>query len=239
MTAHALFLKWTAPPPRAGDGRAGPGAARMETDALFSLLQARQDCAAADFYEPVHVSDPVLGETPDQAWMLRLDFNDAQALRQAAGPGGWAGQLCRAPWLGPLRDCELSAQAMLCRTAPASPAPGAPRACAYVAGYEGNPSDPEAWVAGYLDGHVPLMRRLPGLREAAVFTRLEGEEIAVPGRPLRWLLRNHAVFDSAADLAAALQSPVRRELREHRACMPPAGGQNEHLPMLMRRSRRA
>lgn len=232
MTTHALFLQWTAPPLRTGGVRA-----RVDTDALFALLETRQDCAAADFYEPVQVCDPVLGETPRQAWMLRLDFHGAQALRQAAGPGGWVGPLCRAPWLGPLRDCDLSAQAMLRRTAP--PAPGAPRACAYVAGYEGNPADPEAWIAEYLNGHVPLMRRLPGLREAAVFTRLEDEDIPVPGRALRWLLRNHALFDSAPALAMALQSPVRRELREHRARMPPAGGHNEHLPMLARRSLRA
>lgn len=226
----ALFLRWTRP---AAPDRAG---SRADGAAILALLAPRADCAGAAFYEPAQVADPLLRATAGHDWMLRLDFAHVDALRRAAGPDGWIAALCRAPVLGPLLACELSAQAMrrvYLRALPsATPIP--PRAYAYLAGYEGDPSDPRGWIAEYLDGHVPLMQELPGLRETAVYTRFE-HNVALPGRPLNWMLRSHALFDTAQALAQALDTPVRRALREHRARMPPAGGQDEHLPMLAQR----
>jgi uncharacterized protein (TIGR02118 family) len=63
------------------------------------------------------------------------------------------------------------------------------------------PEDPAAFDAHYRDVHGPIVRRYPGLRDLRL-TRTEG----VAGRPAPVYLVAEMVFDSRADLDAALAS---------------------------------
>ena len=63
------------------------------------------------------------------------------------------------------------------------------------------PDDPDAFDAHYRDVHTPIVRRYPGLRDLRL-TRPDG----VAGRPSPFYLMAEMVFDSRADLDAALAS---------------------------------
>jgi uncharacterized protein (TIGR02118 family) len=63
------------------------------------------------------------------------------------------------------------------------------------------PRDLAAFDAHYRDVHAPLVRRYPGLRDLRL-TRTDG----VGGRPTPFYLVAEMVFDSRADLDAALAS---------------------------------
>ncbi|HEX2195236.1 MAG TPA: EthD family reductase [Candidatus Limnocylindria bacterium] len=63
------------------------------------------------------------------------------------------------------------------------------------------PDDPAAFDAHYRDVHAPIVRRYPGLRDLRL-ARADG----VAGRPAAFYLVAEMVFDSRADLDAALAS---------------------------------
>jgi uncharacterized protein (TIGR02118 family) len=63
------------------------------------------------------------------------------------------------------------------------------------------PEDPVAFDAHYRDVHTPIVRRYPGLRDLRL-TRTDG----VAGRPSPFYLMAEMVFDSRAELDAALAS---------------------------------
>ena len=63
------------------------------------------------------------------------------------------------------------------------------------------PQDPAAFDAHYRDVHTPIVRRYPALRDLRL-TRPDG----VAGRPSRVYLMAEAIFDSRAELDAALAS---------------------------------
>jgi uncharacterized protein (TIGR02118 family) len=63
------------------------------------------------------------------------------------------------------------------------------------------PEDPAAFDAHYRDVHTPIVRRYPGLRDLRL-TRTDG----VAGRPSPFYLMAEMVFDSRAELDAALVS---------------------------------
>ena len=109
----------------------------------------------------------------------------------------------------------------------------APGGCTYLVAYHGHAQDHDAWLGHYLDRHVPLMLRLPGLRALEVCTRLDWRG------GLRWpredaVQRNKVVFDDAFALDAALRSDVRMEMRRDFEASPIFHGGNVHYPMTTR-----
>jgi uncharacterized protein (TIGR02118 family) len=74
------------------------------------------------------------------------------------------------------------------------------------------PDDPDAFDAHYREVHDPIVRRYPSIREVRL-TKADG----VAGRPAPWYLMAEMVFDSRADLDAALASePARESARDLR-----------------------
>ena len=181
---------------------------------------------------PAEASDPYLGAQAGPSLVAELRFGALTALEDATSAGGvlarWLDPALE-PWFGQL---EVTQQAMACRRyvgASQERGAGATR-CTYLVAYTGRPADYGVWLRHYLDHHVPLMRRLPALRELEVYTRLDWlSELPLPREDA--VQRNKVVFDDAASLTAALHSPSRREMRQDSDTSPPFEGGNVHYPM--------
>ena len=169
-------------------------------------------------YTPETAKDPFLNDGTPPPLILQLYFADLAVLEQAcAGP------------LSVFKSC--TAQAMAVRRF-AVPNPGTP-GCTYLVAYEGPAQDEHAWHAHYLEHHPPLMARLPGIRELEVYTRIDWVS------PPAWerascMQRNKVAFDSPQALSAALDSPVRHEMRADFRRLPPFSGAVTHFPMATR-----
>lgn len=167
-------------------------------------------------YVPGEVRDPFLDDGRAPSRVVQLYFDSLTALEMAAGEVRGA----------------TSAEAMTVhRFAVPEPWRHAPeRFCTYLVGYEGPTDDEAAWLAHYLKHHPPLMAKLPGIRELEIYTPLEWRCPPTLKR-VRHLQRNKVAFDSAAALAVALDSPVRREMRADFAQFPPYRGRVTHYAM--------
>ena len=77
------------------------------------------------------------------------------------------------------------------------------------------------------------MTRFPGIRRVEVCTRIDWCG-ALPWTRVDHMQRNKVVFDDAAALTAALNSPVRHEMRADFADFLPFTGPVSHFPMTTR-----
>jgi len=167
-------------------------------------------------HSPDRVHDPFLDDGAAPAGVLQLYFESMAALERAAAQIGAAAQ----------------AEAMQVHrfdvSHPWKSAP--PLYCTYLVAYEGPAEDEAAWLAYYLEHHPPLMAKLPHVRELEIYTPVDWR--CPPSlRRVRHLQRNKVAFDSAAALAAALDSPVRREMRADFAQFPAYRGRVTHYAM--------
>jgi hypothetical protein len=106
----------------------------------------------------------------------------------------------------------------------------------YVVRYHRPAEDESAFVANYVATHPPTLAKLPRIRSIMCYFPLAASAVhrhAVAD----YMIGNEVVFDSVADFNAAMQSPVRRELREHFNAFPSFTGRVTHYPM--RRTRLA
>lgn len=102
--------------------------------------------------------------------------------------------------------------------------------CSYLVHYPGPARDPTAWLRHYADRHIPLMRRLPGIRGVEMLTGIDHRS-ALRGTRDAHLQRNRVSFDDPAALRAALASPVRAAMRADTADYPPYAGGIFHFVM--------
>ena len=167
-------------------------------------------------YTPGRAHDPYLNDGAAPPLVMQLYF-DSLPLLEAACDGA----------LQPVRAlCEVQAMRVLPF---AVPEPAIPL-CTYLVAYEGKAEDEEAWHSYYLANHPPLMARLPGIRELEIYLPLDWR--SGPGwRQARCMQRNKVGFDSAEALTAALNSPVRKEMRADYAKLPAFTGRVTHYPM--------
>ena len=188
-------------------------------------------------FTPAAAHDPYLhdGEPPTLA--LELYFADDAALRYALAGGGGLEPVAAADALPSLRGSAVTQQAMAVRSFSVPDArfrtPPNQAWCTYLVAYEGEADDLDAWVAHYVTHHTAIMARFPGIREVEVATRIDWVS-ALPWPRADAMLRNKVVFDSADSLTAALNSPVRHEMRADFARFPPFRGPVTHFPMATR-----
>ncbi len=182
-------------------------------------------------YTPSNTSDPYLDDGPPPRLVLQLYFDDIAALEAALSPSGHLQQLRALDMTGARQ------QAMLVRRFPVPDpvfrTPPDEQPCSYLVAYEGTADDLPAWLAHYIDDHPPIMARFPGIRQLEVYTCIDWcGGLACPR--VAHMQRNKVVFDSPAALTAALNSPVRHEMRAAFHRFPSFTGPITHFPMATR-----
>jgi len=131
-----------------------------------------------------------------------------------------------------LAGAEVTQQAMLARPFPVpAPQPLPDEHCTYLVAYDGPAEDVTSWLGHYIAHHPPIMARFPAIRAIEIYTRLD-VAAALPFPRADCMQRNKVVFDSPAALTAALNSPVRIEMRADYAQLPKFSGAVTHFPML-------
>ncbi len=201
---------------------------------LRQLLAATPGLARGLIYTPAQTLDPYLDDGRPPALAVQLYFADLAHLEAALARDGHLQALAAPDALPSLHGATVTQQAMLARAFPvpeprggaASGEPG----CTYLVTYEGAAEDQNAWVSHYIASHTAIMARFPDIREVEVCTRIDWcGFVAWPRADA--MIRNKVVFDSADALTAALNSPVRHDMRADFREFPAFTGTVTHFPM--------
>jgi uncharacterized protein (TIGR02118 family) len=104
----------------------------------------------------------------------------------------------------------------------------------YVVRYH-RPAENEAgFIEHYVANHPPILGKFPNIRNVICYLPI-GFDDPNGIESADYMLGNEVVFDSLEDLNAALQSPVRHELREDFKTFPSFAGANTHYAMIRNR----
>jgi len=171
--------------------------------------------------------------------VLQLDFDAADDLDAALWAEGPLAEIVRRGGLPSLAGAAVAQQRMIGRRFavpdPVSRLASGARPCTFLVEYPGTTADLEAWLDHYDAHHPPIMRRFPGVREVATFRPAPSERGALPCERESSMQRNKVVFDSAAALVAALDSPIMAEMRADLAAFPPFSRRPTHHAMATHR----
>ena len=175
-------------------------------------------------HTPGVTRDPYLEDDDLPAQVLQLYFSSLDALEAHLRPGGAVQALLDDRW-------TMTQQVMLVRSYVSTETPSASTQATYLVAYHGAALDYSDWLSHYIDHHIPLMRRLPGLRELEIYTRVDWAS-SLPIPRSHAVQRNKVVFDDSAAMTAALNSPLRHEMRADYHAFPAFEGANQHYPMI-------
>jgi uncharacterized protein (TIGR02118 family) len=225
------------------------------TTCLFLTFRCRSESAAAEVAQVerhlrltpelskalIHTAssaeDPYVKDEVAPSMVLQLYFPEVPELEAALSKTGHLAALSSQREFPALSGAEIAQQAMLVRRfAVPDPkfrtAPGESY-CTYLVSYEGEAEDLNAWHRHYLENHTRHMTTFPGIRELEVYTRIDWVS-ALPWTRVHFMQRNKVAFDSLEALNAALNSPVRHEMRADFRAFPKFSGPNKHYAMATR-----
>jgi hypothetical protein len=185
-------------------------------------------------FTPASTSDPYGKEEPPPQLALQLYFDRIDGLEAAAARAGHLQQLAAPAVLPSLQQARVEQQAMVARPFPVPDrlfrTPAGELPCSYLVHYPGEAKDLNLWNDFYITHHAPVMARFPGIREIEICTRLDWCGF-LPWPRVNHMQRNKVVFDDAAALTNALNSPVREEMRADYRQFPSFRGGNCHYAM--------
>lgn len=201
---------------------------------LTRFIAATPDLRQALIFTPFSTNDPYLDDGPPPLLGLQLYFHDIAALEAATAPAGYLQGLATPGALPSLNGASVTQQAMLVRSYPVPDAtfrtPPGELPCTYLVAYEGRAEDLVAWLTHYIADHPPIMARFPDIRQIEIYTCIDWCG-CLPWQRVEHMQRNKVVFDSQATLTAALNSPVRHDMRASFQRFPPFTGPITHFPM--------
>jgi hypothetical protein len=201
---------------------------------LSRIVAATPGLRQGLIYTPSTTSDPYLDDGPPPALGLQLYFDEIADLESAVAADGHLQCLASPDALASLAGADVSQQAMLVRRYPVPDptfrTPPGELPCTYLVAYEGEAEDLTAWLTHYIADHPPIMARFPGIRQIEVCSCIDWCG-GLPWPRVAHMQRNKVVFDSPEALTAALNSPVRHEMRAAFARFPPFTGPISHFPM--------
>lgn len=215
---------------------ARPQARTSEADKsrIVDIVKTTPGLRKALVYEPQSANDPYLNDGAPPQLAAQLYFADIADLEAALAPTGHLQALAAPDAFPSLSGTVVTQQAMLARTFPV-PDPTFRIAadslpCTYLVSYEGSAEDLNGWLHHYITNHPPLEAKFTGIREIEVCTRIDWCGF-LPWPRVDYMLRNKVVFDNAAALTAALNSPVRHAMRADYKSFPAFTGPVSHYPM--------
>jgi uncharacterized protein (TIGR02118 family) len=203
--------------------------ARTWLDAAIPTWKALPGLSALDLYRPIGggAHDPFNDDGPGPLFIAMLAFASRETLGQAITRTEFGRSLGdRPPNLAvtgssferrfyPVGGEEIAAPL----SAPFS----------YVVRYHKPAEDQAAFIRNYVDTHPPTLATLPGIRSVMCYFPLPVRADALA--PADYMIGNEVAFDDVAAFNAAMQSPVRQELRRHFREFPPFTGLNTHFAM--------
>lgn len=203
-----------------------------DKSAVTEIVATTPGLARALVFTPEVTHDPYLHDGVPPLLALQLYFPEIAPLEAALAGFGHLQALAQRTFPS-LAHAAVTQQAMLTRVIKVpdpefKTGPGE-RPCTYMVAYEGEAEDRIAWLAHYIVSHTPIMARFPGIRQVEVYTRLDWLGF-LPWPRVDYMQRNKVVFDSPKALDAALNSPVRHEMRADFKTFPPFAGKNSHYP---------
>ena len=202
---------------------------RAWSDAAGRAWSALPGLSALDFYRPIPegAHDPFNNDGPGPLFIAMLAFASREALSEAIQSPEFALSLGGRP-----AGLSLTGSSFERHFYPVADEtePGPLTApFSYVVRYHKPAEDEAAFIKNYVDTHPPTLGKLPGIRSVMCYFPLP---VAVNGTAAAdYIIGNEVVFDSIAAFNAAMQSPVRQELRRHFREFPPFTGRNTHFPM--------
>jgi hypothetical protein len=207
------------------------GAALGEADrtAIAKLVAATPGLSYADLHTPTVTRDLYTEDGSSPPLALQLYFEALPALEAAIAAQGHLQPLAGA-WPS-LAGARATQQVMYARQFPVDDGGSRERRCSFLVHYPGPAADLNRWLNHYIAGHPPIMRRFPGIRQIEILTRVDWID-AMPFARVEHMQRNRVVFDTPEALTAALQSPVRHELRADFHRFPSFEGGSFHFPMI-------
>jgi hypothetical protein len=201
---------------------------------IRSIVCATPGLERALLHTPARARDHYTDDGPPPQLALQLYYPDLETLEEALSPAGYLQQLALEGDWRSLPSLKVTHQVMYARPFPVinavhRPDPGEP-ACSYLVHYAGEAEDFNAWLGYYLDHHPQIMKTFPRVREIEIYTRVDWRD-SMPWQRVDHMQRNRLVFDSAAAVEAAMNSPVRHAMRADFKRFPPFTGANPHFPM--------
>jgi uncharacterized protein (TIGR02118 family) len=198
-----------------------------------ALFQAAPGVETVDLYTPERAAkDPYLHDGPGPLAMLQVGFRSRAELEACLSGAAFRATVV-APSPAPPDKVAVAHDAMEQRFYPVAgeARPGPLRApVSYVVRYQ-RPAENEAeFVEHYVSHHPQIQARFPGIRSIMCYLPIKWNDYT-PIAPADYLLGNEVVFDSVDALEAALNSPVRHELREDFKTFPKFTGKNTHHAM--------
>jgi uncharacterized protein (TIGR02118 family) len=200
---------------------------------LWRKLPQLQRCDAY-FPSTPDANDPYVDDGAGPQVICMLSFGEAEALCSALVTDDFRRGLSGLP-----PDASITADAMLQKfysTEGETDAQVLDAPFSYVVRYHRPAEDERAFVAHYLADHPALLSRLPNIRAVLCYLPIDWQD---PNAltSADYMLGNEVAFDSIEHFNAAMQSPVRQEMRAHYRKFPPFSGRNTHYPMMRMRLR--
>jgi hypothetical protein len=198
---------------------------------LVKALSSLPSLSALDLYRPVAgTHDPYNKDEGPPLLIAVAEFQTRNALDAAAAaleraPANFPSDISTT--ITPMERCFYPVDG--------EAKPGSLRApFSYVVRYHRPAEDEAAFVAHYVADHPRLEARFPGIRSIICYFPLK---LAGPQRLpcCDYMLGNEVVFDCIEDFNAAMQSPVRHEMRAHFHSFPKFSGAVTHFAMLRER----
>lgn len=203
--------------------------ARAWSEAAARLWRDLPGLAALDIYTPIAggAHDPFNNDGSGPLFIAMLAFPSRAVLEAAVGSADFSLSLGGRPpglaWTGSSFERRFYPVADETEPAPLQ----AP--FSYVVRYHKPAEDEAAFIRNYVDTHPPTLGKLPGIRSVMCYFPLPVVANGVQGAD--YMIGNEVAFDDLAAFNAAMQSPVRLELRQHYREFPPFTGLNTHFPM--------
>lgn len=201
---------------------------------IRNIVCATPGLGRALLHTPARARDHYTDDGPSPPLALQLYYPDLETLEDTLRADGHLQQLVPDGGWPSLAGLKVTHQVMYARRYPVAdpvlrPDPGE-LACSYLVHYAGEAENFNAWLGYYLDHHPKIMKTFARVREIEIYTRVDWRD-SMPWARVESMQRNRLLFDSAAAVEAAMNSPVRHAMRADFERFPPFTGPNPHYPM--------